>query len=410
LRDRICATVRADIDIATRLTRHQYQLLVQEPLRAVPADGARLVVVLDALDECDEEDATTLLRLVTTGIKELAPTVKFFISSRLETYLKAALRDRDAVMHYPLEEEERGSVARDIELYLETRLPLAVQKFGIEDSDWPGETRRAELVRMASGLFIWISTVVALIAKPPSRISPESQLTRILATPLVTNLDSLYREILDRAFPQQTDSEVLDLLITVLGTLVVAQESLSVVALANLVSPHDRPAVVEADVRFQILESLHAVLTVPEDDDGAIRIVHQSYVDFLTSDRCDPRFRLQPPHYHQHLALACFRCMKDLRFNICDLDRSQLNAEVDDLNARVSARISPPLQYASKHWATHLEQASTDSEVLHNALGDFVNKNLIFWLEAMSLLGRVTESVYMVQTAERWVLVREALP
>jgi hypothetical protein len=405
LRESICAAVKTDIDISTKLPRHQYQLLIQNSLRAVPADSPRLVVILDAVDEHDEEGAITLLRLVTTGVKELAPTIKIFISSRLETYLKATLNDRGIVEHYPLEEEEAGSVARDIELYLQKRLPLAVQRFGIQDTDWPGPMRRADLVRMASGLFIWISTVVALIAKPPSGIPPEAQLTRILTSPVTTTLDSLYHDILDRAFPQGTDSDVLNLLTTVLGTLIVAQESLSVATLTSFVASHSRQTVAESDVRWQILEKLQAVLTVPEHDGGAIRFMHQSSVDFLTSPQCDPRFRLRPVDHHQHLALACFRCVNDLKFNICGLDRSRLNAEVDDLEARVSACLSPSLQYACKYWAAHLEQVSTDTEVLHNALGDFVNTRLLFWLETMSILGRVRESVYMAQKTERWLMV-----
>lgn len=236
-REIVLEAFKEDPDITQKLPSDQYRRLIQLPLQAIPSDSPTLVIVLDALDECDREHMKTLLHLIGRGLKQLPRIVKFFITSRVEMYLKVELDTpefKTAVHHRPLEKEALETVNQDIALYLKVNLLREVREYGIEDADWPGQESRDTLARMASGLFIWATTVILVIASSKDR-DPEAQLEHILNSPILTNLDDFYQDILGRACPDG-NPPLLKLFLSVLGALVVAQEPLTVPILARIIS------------------------------------------------------------------------------------------------------------------------------------------------------------------------------
>lgn len=408
LREEICSKVEADIDIGRKSSAEQYSRLIQEPLENLPSTTPKLVIIFDALDECDEGDITTLLRLISRGIVEMPPGVKFFMTSRRETYLKALIDSakwKSLVEHRHLEAEDSATVAGDIGRFLEEQLPLVAEKFGIDDSNWPGKEVRDKLVHLSDNLFIWASTAVALVAN--SRV-PETRLEHILTSSSLGNLDSLYDEILEKACPLDTDAADLNLLNEVLGTLAVAREPLNVDTLTALLSHVAGRSLTPGKVRSQVLNYLHAVLLVPDDSAGVIRFLHQSFVDFLISNRCHPRFLVQPTSHHHRMALSCFQRMEDLKQNICNVDPSKLNSEVEDLPDRISTHIQLPLQYSCKHWAAHVFHSAHADNILDVLLG-FLTTRVLFWVEALSILGLTAQGVYMAKEVEQWVTVCKSL-
>jgi hypothetical protein len=93
---------------------------------------------------------------------------------------------------------------------------------------------------------------------------------------------------------------------------------------------------------------------------------------------------------------------KGLRFNICGIETSyQLNSEVKGISQRIEEAIPPELVYATQYWAEHLQSASEDSELLHK-LEHLMYTKFLFWLEVLSLKGKISvASVALIKSRKR---------
>jgi hypothetical protein len=65
----------------------------------------------------------------------------------------------------------------------------------------------------------------------------------------------------------------------------------------------------------------------------------------------------------------------------------------------VNERLPPVLQYACCYWADHYRNANhliTESKPIET----FLNYHFLHWLEALSLLGRLSDSIAIITTLE----------
>jgi hypothetical protein len=93
--------------------------------------------------------------------------------------------------------------------------------------------------------------------------------------------------------------------------------------------------------------------------------------------------------------------MKELERDICGIQNpSILNSEVDDLSMRITACIPAHLRYACRHWAWHLSNAMF-SEVLLDLAREFCPKYLLYWIEAMGLMGDLRNGLLALGAAQR---------
>ena len=84
-----------------------------------------------------------------------------------------------------------------------------------------------------------------------------------------------------------------------------------------------------------------------------------------------------------------------------------LNNEIKDLEARIKRNIPPCLDYACRFWSDHLcESAFSPNSELLSELSDFVYTRLLFWLEALSLLGKFSLASTALLKASWWIPVR----
>ncbi|KAG9008710.1 hypothetical protein FRB93_006256 [Tulasnella sp. JGI-2019a] len=125
----IALAIGDEPDIAHMTPDHQFQKLIQEPLETLDSTSPVLVIVLDALDECDPDYASSLLRFISKGLAKLSAIIKFFITSRAEPdllyhYKKESMSSRLEI--HNLGDEDTELVERDIEMYLKEELPEMV--------------------------------------------------------------------------------------------------------------------------------------------------------------------------------------------------------------------------------------------------------------------------------------------
>ncbi|KAG9024044.1 hypothetical protein FRB95_012153, partial [Tulasnella sp. JGI-2019a] len=408
------SAVNEGLDLARMSPENQFQKLILEPLKTLDSTSPTLVVVLDALDESDDAYATTLLRLLGGLLYKLPTQVKLLITGRGEPHLQH-FYDSDPLKSqretYSLGDEKLGRMEEDISLYFKERLPDLVGRWVAKPSNWPGEERRRALVHKTQGLFICATTVARMLTDSKSR-NPEKQLNDILLSKCGIRLDDIYAQIIDRACPAGSDDDLLELFRDVLGTLMVARVPINTHAVASLLS-HDKSQHEEFAYRIRntVLSYLQAVLIVPDVEtseimEGAepIRFIHTSFIDYLTDrSRCPPRFLLDLRKQHERLAIGCLQRMGDLKRNMCNLDPSFLNSEVEDLEQRIRDNLSPGLQYACANMPRHVSETSADSVEVASLVREFADLKLMYWLEALSLMGRVHEAVEMASLIETWL-------
>ena len=97
---------------------------------------------------------------------------------------------------------------------------------------------------------------------------------------------------------------------------------------------------------------------------------------------------------------------QNLKHDICDIrDPSLTNADIEDLKERHDRFLPPELRYACEFWAVHLSQASRSDEELMKELEVFCNKHILHWVEALSLLEKVSASQRYLPGAIGWCKV-----
>ena len=371
----------------------QIDELLVKPWQASIARGNLLltpIIVVDALDESDRgtEFLEELLRVIQTG--QLAG-IKFLVTSRPEPRIVDMCKSFPPNAVCKLHEVNAAEVQNDIDLYLREALP-----------ELKDEPELALLSRRAGGLFIYATTAVRFISSPhnPSSVSEMHSNLRAMLDPdsLASHADSgerllvdeLYERVLASAF-RDTKPRARRLLL--LHTILCAQSRINVSVLADLTNTGQ-------DTVKRVVESLHAVLFVSPKD-GCVYWYHASFLDFVFSETrakisisnhlidvfCDG------PGHHGFLVLRCFSIIQDcLHFNMCELPSSYVfDHDVDGLDSSIKRTFTPTLRYVSRHWARHLLRAVTAKHDLVCNLKDFLCNKLLFWIEAMNLIGAKSE-------------------
>jgi hypothetical protein len=366
----------------------QLEGLLVNPLRAVCDTFPPCIVILDALDECKDDNTTSIiLSALSRHIDKLAP-LKFIITSRPEPTISRGFRLpglQSTTQYFNLHDVKLDAVEHDIESYLTTCFREIRERWDL-DNRWPTIGDIRALARLSSGLFIFAATAVKFI-EDPNYSDPRGQLVRLLKTTVLErssphhHLDRLYTRVLTDAFPD-ISPHLSARLTTILGTISLLQYPLYADDIEHLLKLE--PGAVRNTTMY-----LGSVLIVPKGNRQLIRLVHPSFFDFLSSStRCpNPLLAVDPEKVHALLAFACLDAMRILKRDICDVrDPSKLDAEVEDLSERIARCIPPYLQYACGNWAYHLSRCRV-SDIPVNTLKEFCHKFLLYWVEVCSLLG-----------------------
>jgi hypothetical protein len=409
-RTEIARALKSHPDIGYSSVPYQLEELILKPLRAVGDSFPSSLIIFDALDECKDDRVTSIiLSSLSRHVADLAP-LKFLITSRPEQNITSAFKSstqlsplaRPLILH----EIELGIVQQDIESYLTSSLSQIREAYYLENS-WPSPSDVRALAMLSNGLFIFAATSVGFI-RDRNYSSPADQLASLLINaPMVAQspssphhrLDELYTQVLNHAFPNIAPP-LTDRIKIVLGSIILLRDPLSSRALENLLKL--RPTTVR-----QTLVHLQSVVIVPENESQVMRLLHPSFFDFITDPpRCrKTNFVVNTLTQHTILACACLEAMMCLRQDICEIQNpSLLNSEVDDLPSRITKYITPHIQYACRHWAFHLKNASI-SDVLLDLVKQFCSKCLLYWVEVCSLLGELRSALVALHDAQQFLVV-----
>jgi hypothetical protein len=383
--------------ISSRPMAEQVQKTLFVPLTAATNNISKeMVIVIDALDECDRlggVESGDLIPLLASKLSVF--DIKLLVTSRNEHKLEI-MRQGLGTVGLTLHDMDETIVDSDIRRYIESELCKVAQALKVSDPNWPSEDDVRRLVQTTGPFFIYAATVVRYIAN--ERHDPVKRLRQLLDSPKASSntldaVDAVYERILDQCVRNEAGREDADLrkrIQLILGTIVVAMEPLPIRAIANMLPDDVCPKVIQMDV-----VSLGSILFSTADESlEPVRVLHASFPDFLRGRCADPRFHIDTSEHHERMAVQCIQILNTrLRKNICDIpDPSVPNSEVPSLVKKLTAVAPEELRYAAKHWVAHLiavmDVCGDDSELM-GYLNEFCSKHLLQWLELMSLLNEL---------------------
>ncbi|KAH7327622.1 hypothetical protein B0J17DRAFT_680375 [Rhizoctonia solani] len=354
----------------------QFDILLKRPLMKVKDElPNNLVIVVDALDECNDPQTVELfLGLLFRSIVDLP--IKFYVTSRPEPAIRNMMMSESeqsrSVLY--LHEIERSLVQADIELYLKEELAFIS----------PNESDIKELAEHAGNLFIYAATVVRYIRPPGKRVDSQTRLVTMLAINTKSNklsgIDYLYSTILDAAInDRELDPQEQNNVRLVLWTAICTCEPVPISTLTALCGLTDTKYTTNA------LQPLRSVLHV-SDRSEHVTTLHASFSDYMFTRERSDGFSCDKAAHSQLLAQQCFNIMhSQLRFNIGSIESSYIpDDKITGLEAQIEARMSEELFYTCRFWADHLSMASPPVNLVDLAHG-FLSTRLLFWMEVLNL-------------------------
>ena len=412
----ISKAVTEDETILDQSLPVQWRKLILNPLLDITANSARttLVIVVDALDECrDVEDVETIVRALAESRSTTTLRLRVLLTSRSYFNIRQGFRNLSKANYedFILHDISRTIVDRDIGTLVKTRFE-AIQLRRQFEIGWPGNETVDAIVQRAKGLFIWADTACRFIEE--SELFINKRLRKLLEEDNYKiapeeRLDSLYLTVLKESISPKTvtyDVEELEeyckLLKSTLGAIAIMFSSVSILSLSKLTGND----VLEMS---GCLEKFTAILDIREERHSPVRLHHPSFRDFLLNqNRCiDKRFVIDETEAHADLACYCMDVMSsELKRNMCDI--RQPGRLIKDVSKQLIEQcVSEALQYACQYWVYHLHRSKATSPTqdphkngLETKAYGLLRAHLTHWLEALSLIGRIPESIHSIKLLE----------
>jgi len=396
----VTARLRSDPNLTSKSMKHSLflDLICKLPH---PPDHA-LVFVIDALDECGDDQSRPAILETLTDAATQAPWLRIIITSRPEADIQRFFDTptRSSHLRYDLAMDQEANT--DIRTFAQHQFDFVASKWYLP-TPWPEQSLFDRVISHASGLFIFIKTAVLALE---NCTDPTASLEATVQDADGTGLNSLYRlysSILRKRIPSGNAEfqQVIGVLLTT-----APHRSLCDQAIAEL-------AGVRSNLVKKWVDDLSSLLYRDEAAKGGIRVRHLSISDFFFSHDSYCDYQVSPRDANMELGIACFRTMvNQLRFNICMLEDSRLaNADVKDLQSRIEQNIPDALQYSCRYWSYHLcFTPYTGDRRVWAGLEEFIEGLYpLFWVEVLSIMGMVPIGAPSLRVVISWAKVSTAL-
>ncbi|CAG8626505.1 unnamed protein product, partial [Penicillium salamii] len=333
-------------------------------------------LIIDALDECTT-GLPSLLDLI-TQISSAYPQIKWIVSSRNWPNIEERL---DTTHTAPISLElNEASVSEAVSKFIQHKVHyLAKAK---KYSDETRDTICRHLSSNSQGTFLW----VALVCHDLDRTSRRHAVRKLEMFP--PGLNALYGRMID----QVCNSEDAEPCKRILAVMSIVYRPIAFDELASLVDlPDDLSD--DSEALSEVIGVCGSFLTVRED---TIIFVHQSAKEFLLRETQNGIFpRGIDTEHHMIFSRSLQGMLKTLRRDIFQIKFPGFPIE----------KVIPPspnplaaAEYACVYWVDHLHHSRcqnrnnmSDDEIA--CVGDFLQTKYLHWLEALSVLGCLSQGI-----------------
>ncbi|KAI0512704.1 heterokaryon incompatibility protein-domain-containing protein [Xylaria bambusicola] len=339
-----------DPTIFGKALQEQFNNLILEPLSKTHScreNNGAVVIVIDALDECDgDEDTKKIIQLFSNANSGKPLLLRTFLTSRPDLPIRLGFASvQDTYQDLLLHEIDECLIKDDIHVYFEHELGKIKAEYNTSvpnhrrlPSSWGTHSQIQILAEMATPLFISASTACRFIAEQNRK----------------SKLDDMYLLVLEQLLSGMSNDEeekTFDLFRRVVGSIVLLEQPLPTVALANLLD-------ISEDTIDTLLDSLHSVLNIPPSPQSPVRLLHLSFREFLIDplNRNKHRFWVDKSTTHRYL-LKCYLHIMNKTFNLGNLNVRSLRYPLkayDPLERPDTPTLE--VQYVWPHWVYHAQE------------------------------------------------------
>ena len=312
--------LQSDPLILSQTLNDQFRKLIVGPILAINGPLPRMVVVIDALDECGDEDLLVeVVRLLGDAFATARQLpFRFLLTSRPEEHIRNAFAR-------PMTRSKTYSVAlQDFPARDDIRAYLQLQFVNIRSDHevylrevpkpWPSPAVLEELVEKSEGLFIYVSTLVKYVGQGDGLPGEKLEAVRRINP----GIDPLYKQVLSAALRTPNSRRVI-------GAVMLLRRTLKISALAQLLQ-------LTLTALRHALRGCHSILIIPDEDDKDIKCYHASLQDFLIDHHRSHDYFVDPEQ-HETITQGCLHIMAS------GLGHNTIS---DD-----------PLWYACQYWCHH---------------------------------------------------------
>lgn len=344
------------------------------------------MIFIDALDECGE-DLEQLLSLI-RGLGD-SPKVKWVLSSRIHTPRVDLILKQASNCSSLCLEDVADLVSDGVKIYIKNQVKGLEEMIDEDLEEMTTDDIEKYLLLNADHTYLWVSLACKEL-RNPERPGTISEVLRSLPKGLTHLYDRMMGKILEESSYGERRREIMSINLLVRRPITVEEY------LFLTLSPEESRnlSLKKKNALRSIVRSCGHFLIISASD--TINFVHKSAKDYFQAIGSSG---LPLPGTNQKVMQQCILLMDN------HLKRDMWNLKHPGMEKSGRRPASDPLNYISYaccFWVEHLECINTEHTICHQNEGmieTFLKKHFLHWLEALSLLGNLSEGAMAL-----WVL------
>ena len=260
--------------------------------------AGEIIFVIDALDECQDEDRNQLIEEVKTAHLNKDHKVKFLMTSRPYGHIRSAfqsLERQSPTIHLNAEDEvEVQKISQEIDLVIESRVREVADRKSLEPSE------RAFLLKQLTSIqhrtYLWVTLTMEFLEKIPG--FTKGNVRRAMGAEIPTSVNDAYSKILNQSPNHAKAKRLLHIILAAKRPLHVEELSVALAVQKLHQSDDEIQDEMEPVERFKatIRDLCGLLLVIIEEK---VYLLHQTVKEFLVQDS-SPSDSISAIHTWQH--------------------------------------------------------------------------------------------------------------
>ncbi|CAI7575822.1 unnamed protein product [Penicillium discolor] len=352
-----------------RLFDEMFRILCQAA--ADPTVG-QVVCILDALDECNDEDRFSLIGAITNFYREAnnslsvedQPKLKFLLTSRPYSHIHSQFHDlmKEAPTIHLSGDHESEKIKDEIDLVIDVSIPKLAAERGFDER--ATKYLLKELHTVDHRTYLWLSLImdeIRLSEQPANK----RELKKIISG-LPRSLIDAYDKILKRCRHPALARQLLHIILAAREPLTVDDMKIATALASDFeYRSYDEIGIERSDAfEMRIKNACGLMVTI---DDGSVFLIHQTAKEFLikdddlTQNSETWKHSFSPLDSEILLAKICITLLCFTYFSETPLTLDEDDEEPHKVVVTEYAENNAFLKYAALNWMQHSEKGELDN-------------------------------------------------